>query len=300
MQRLLEYNSTSHKLVITSSSGHTRSNEDFLFQDNNHEEGDTLLIYKAVLASQRNLPIAQMVFFSPDTDVLVLVIANYDLMLKNTSISMASRVMGIEPIWRTTGTESAKSLPALHAFTDADNTGRFSPIGKPTWLQVYMKVDRDVISSLQMLSTEAEVTKTMLAALEPSFVCAAYSPKGIYIKTISELRWHLFCKHMAESDKLPPTLGALRQHVLRVHIQARGWGQANIALQDPQLDPLQNAYHKESDGQLKPTMTDALPAPKTIIEMASCQCKKDYSSARCSCRTKNFSCIDLRQCSSEG
>ena len=66
---------------------------------------------------------------------------------------------------------------------------------------------------------------------------------------------------MAESDKLPSTLGALRQHVLRVHIQARVWGQASIALQDPQLDPLQNGYHKESDGQLKPTMPFQLQKP---------------------------------------
>ncbi|CAL8335045.1 unnamed protein product [Boreogadus saida] len=117
----------------------------------------------------------------------------------------------------------------------------FAPDGKATWLQVYIKADTDVISSLQMLSTEEEVTETMLATLA-SFVCAAYSPKGIYIKTISELGWHLFCKHMAESDKLPPTLGALRQHVLRVHIQARVWGQASFALQDSQMDPLQNGY----------------------------------------------------------
>src|SRR6218665_914349 len=65
-------------------------------------------------------------------------------------------------------------------------------------MQVYLKADRNVISSLQMLSTEAEVTDSMLANLA-SFVCAAYSPKGIYIYTISELRWYLFCKHMAKS-----------------------------------------------------------------------------------------------------
>ena len=90
-----------------------------------------------------------------------------------------------------------------------------------------------------------------------SFVCAVYSPraKGICINTISELRWHLFCKHMAESDKLPPTLGALRQHVLRAHILARVW--PVFPMQEPQLDPLQNGYYKESDGQLKSTMTDA-------------------------------------------
>jgi len=48
--KTLEYNSTSHKLVIASSAGYTKSNKDLLFQDNNHEEADTLLIYQAVLA----------------------------------------------------------------------------------------------------------------------------------------------------------------------------------------------------------------------------------------------------------
>jgi len=63
-------------------------------------------------------------------------------------------------------------------------TGKFSHIGKATWLQLYMEAERDVIGSLQTLSTEAE---EMLATLA-SFICAAYSPKGIYINTISELR----------------------------------------------------------------------------------------------------------------
>ena len=76
-----------------------------------------------------------------------------------------------------------------------------------------------------------------------------YSPKGINIKTIPELRWHLFCKHRAESDKLPPTPGALKQHILRVHVQTRAWAQAAIALQDPQLDPLQNGYFKHLDAE---------------------------------------------------
>ena len=87
---------------------------------------------------------------------------------------------------------------------------------------------------------------------------------------------------MAESDKLPPTLGALKQHVLRAHIQARVWGQAHIAQQEF-LDPLQNGYYKDEDGQLKPIATESLPAPEAIIEMVRCQCKGDCSSHRCSC-----------------
>jgi len=56
-----------------------------------------------------------------------------------------------------------------------------------------MKADGDVISALQMLSTEAEVTETMLATLA-RFVCAAYSPKGIYVKTICRILSWILCR----------------------------------------------------------------------------------------------------------
>ena len=106
-------------------------------------------------------------------------------------ISSASGVVEIEPIWKAIGAERVIALPTFHAFTGADNTGRFSRIGKATWLQVYMKADRDVISSLHMLSTEAEVTEAMLATLG-EYAAQTKLAKGLYIKTISELRWHLF------------------------------------------------------------------------------------------------------------
>ncbi|KAI4830136.1 hypothetical protein KUCAC02_001789 [Chaenocephalus aceratus] len=73
--KILEYNRGSSKLIITSASGNTRSNKDLLFEENNHEEADTLLIHQAVLASHRNPADAQLMFFSPDTDILVLVTA---------------------------------------------------------------------------------------------------------------------------------------------------------------------------------------------------------------------------------
>ena len=143
--------------------------------------------------------------------------------------------MRIDPIWRAIGPERATAFPAFHAFTGADNTGRFSRIGKATWLQVYIKADRDVISSLQMLSTEAEVTQTMLANLA-RFVCA------------------------------------VKRHQHQYHLRT-----AMVSL----------------------LQTYALPAPKAIIEMVSCHCKTDCSSARCSCRTNNVSCTDLCRCGSE-
>jgi len=59
-------------------------------------------------------------FLLPDTDVLVSAVANYDLMLKNTSIFMASGVIRIDPIWTAIGAERAKVLPAFYAFTGAE------------------------------------------------------------------------------------------------------------------------------------------------------------------------------------
>ena len=130
-------------------------------------------------------------------------------------------------------------------------------------------------------------------------VCTAYRPKGIQLWNIPELHWHLFCKYMAESEKLPPILGALKQHILRAHVQARVWGQAAVPQQEL-LDPLKNGYHRDSDdGQLQPATTDVPPAPEPIVEMVRCQCKGNCSSNRCSCKSKNLPCTDLCLCNTQ-
>jgi len=67
-----------------------------------------------------------------------------------------------------------------------------------------------------------------LQLIVAKFVCTAYRPKGIQLSSIPELRWHLFCKYMAESEKPPPTLGALKQHILRTRVLARVWGEAAV------------------------------------------------------------------------
>ena len=110
-EKTLEYNRDLPKLVIVSAAGHTKSNSQLCFEDNNHEEADTLLINQAILASRRNPPDAKLVFFSPDTDVLVLAIANYELLIRNTSVFMVSGVVEVEPIWLALGALRANALP---------------------------------------------------------------------------------------------------------------------------------------------------------------------------------------------
>ena len=119
---VIENNINSQKLVITSASGCTRSKRDMQ------------LICGAAASSQR-CPEARLVFFSPDTDVLVLAVAHYDKLCKDTAICMASGTLEIEPIWNTLGRDMAAALPGFHAFTGTDNVGRFSGIGKAKWFQ---------------------------------------------------------------------------------------------------------------------------------------------------------------------
>ena len=295
--KTIEYGKNSTKLIISSAAGNSFSNSQIQFERNNHEEADTLLIYHAILASHRNPPDAKLMIYSPDTDVLLLTIANYERLLKDTAISMTSRILQVEPIWKALGGKRANSLVAFHAFTGADTTGRFSGIGKTKWFNIFMKADDSVLSALQMLSQTSEVTEDQLCTLA-KFVCAAYLPKEVYIDTIPELRWYLFCKHMAESDKLPPTCAALKEHVLRAHVQARVWGQADIAQQEF-LDPLLNGYIKDADGQMRPITTKALPAPEAIIEMVRCQCKTKCVSRKCSCKSEGLSCTELCQCGTD-
>ncbi|KAG0710602.1 hypothetical protein GWK47_022452 [Chionoecetes opilio] len=132
-QKALDYNKDSSQLIITSAAGHTRSNKAVgQFPHNNHEEADTLMINLGVAATAHSSRSVEMTFFSPDTDVLVLLIANYDVLPKNTSISMTSGTPHIKPIWTALGPAKAKALPALHAFSGTDNTCRFARIGKLT------------------------------------------------------------------------------------------------------------------------------------------------------------------------
>ena len=91
--KTVEYSKNSSKLIIASAAGHTESNSQLPFESNNHEEADTLMIYHAVVASRRNSSDAHLVFFSPDTDVLMLIVANYEILLKNTYVSMVSGIV---------------------------------------------------------------------------------------------------------------------------------------------------------------------------------------------------------------
>ena len=147
------------------------------------------------------------------------------------------------------------------------------------------------------LPEESDLTQEVKDTLA-KFICSVYCPQGIYITNIPELRWHLFCKHLAESSNLPPTLGAIEEHIKRVRVQSQVWSQAMDMQQTP-LDPLNNGYDRDKDGLFLPVTTQVPLAPQALTEFVRCRCKSKCSSRRCSCKRHKLPCTELCLCGDE-
>jgi len=86
-----------------------------------------------------------------------------------------------------------KALPAFHVFSGVNNTGRITGVGKATCINIFIGAKDYIIEALRMPYDGTEVMEELQPNLA-RFVCAAYCPKGIKVRSIPELRWHLYHK----------------------------------------------------------------------------------------------------------
>ena len=57
-------------------------------------------------------------------------------------------------------------------------------------------------------------------------------------------------------DRLPSTMGSIKHHILRTHIQTRRRGQGDVACQQ-QIDPMSHAFSpKDSESKIRAHTTD--------------------------------------------
>ena len=111
---------------------HVDSSFDLCCHASFHEEADTKIIFRAIKAKERVA--TQLVVYSPDTDVFILLIRRYPQLPKETSYvtgrGTQQRRIQIKKIYDELGPARAASLPGLHAFTGADITRSFAGKGK--------------------------------------------------------------------------------------------------------------------------------------------------------------------------
>ncbi|KAK3722371.1 hypothetical protein QZH41_013693 [Actinostola sp. cb2023] len=192
------------------------------------EEADTKMLLHALDATTSGATTIRI--HSPDTDVLVLVLRRYPDLCDDTSfvtgIGQKHRIIPLKPIYEELGQHRAAALPGFHSITGADNTGSFVGKGKLSCWKVFEESSQDIITALRDLGTTANPTETTFNAIE-KLICKLYDANTQYTK-VKDLRWWLFKKKQAQSERLPPTQSALREAIKRARYQAMVWGSDTV------------------------------------------------------------------------
>jgi len=89
-----------------------------------------------------------------------------------------------------------------------------------------------------------------------------------------------------QAERLPPTLAATKYHFYRCYLQIMKWQDTSDSLKPEEwglcLSSSRNMY--------LPIMTDASPAPESLLKMVRCQYASGCESLRCSCRRNGLPC----------
>lgn len=264
----------------------------------NQEEADTKLIlhaYEATLAGATSIHI-----FSPDTDVFVLALRRVPILCKDTcfvtGIREKRRTIKLQPIYTELGPRKAAALPAFHAFSGADITGRFAGKGKNLCWRAFNNLNDVTLDAFAELGANIQPSDMTLVALE-KFVCKLYIPQSSCVD-VSVARWLLFKKKQAQAENLPPTLAALKPAMMRAHFQAYIWNNDIIA--NIVLPPPEEYGWILTDGTFMPKMTSLPPAPEAIVHLVKCGCTTTTcSTRRCACYKNKLTCTDLCACSGD-
>lgn len=84
-------------------------------------------------------------------------------------------------------------------------------------------------------------------------------PPGIL--TLAELRWPVFSKNQADSEKLPPTLATLGEKVNRAHYISLPWKTSHVSNLSL-LDPIGYRWYCNTNERIfEPVMTKLAPSP---------------------------------------
>lgn len=184
-----------------------------------------------------------------------------------------------------------RSLPALHAISGCDAVSAINGIGKAKWLATIQKKE-EYVNSISQLGDRLSVTEDVLATTE-KMVCHLYGMPGE--TNINEVRYKKFCKEKTpEPHQLPPTRDELTQHVKRASYQAFVWKRALES--NPDIpSPVGHGWEVKID-QLNVVWMENQPAPESVLELVTCQCRKSHCTSSCQCRVLSMECTDICKC----
>ncbi|KAK3751112.1 hypothetical protein QZH41_016239, partial [Actinostola sp. cb2023] len=256
------------------------------------EEADTRLLFHASHAARNGY--SSIVISSEDTDVFVLCLA-FKVFIPSTiylkcGTQTRTKYINITTVVQVHGSELCKCLLGLHAFTGCDTVSAFSGKGKLSALKM-AKSNQAFCELFQQLGIDWQVNNELFLRLQ-EFTCMLYSSNS-GTTSVNELRYRLFCarKGNLESSQLPPCEDTLRKHCDRSNHQAAIWRRSLQGC--PHIpSPVGSGWILE-DGKLAIDWMSGEPAPKAVLELLSCHCKRTCKSPGCSCLDNGLKCTDL-------
>lgn len=260
------------------------------------EEADTrLLLHAQHAAAEKRFK--SIIVSSEDTDVRVLCLAfsfSIDVPIYQRCISqMSARYVDIGKIACALGQDVCKALPGLHAFTGCDVVSAFAGIGKVKPLKKLLS-KKEYHHAFQALGESWVISEDLMMKLE-AFVCDIYGAKK-GVSDVNQCRYAVFCakKGEAESYQLPPCQDSLRKHCNRANYQAAVW--RNSLRNNDVPSPVGHGWSLVKDEDQDKLVIDwmnGLPAPRAILELIACTCKKACKDDSCDCIRNGLKCTDL-------
>jgi len=294
--KVLNHFTESEKSVIVSTKNgvHSTQQQPVMHLTTTQEEADTILILHALEAAKSRGVIH---ILSPDTDVFILALRRFPELGQQTCMILGAgehqRIVPLRPIYEALGEDLAAALPGFHSFTGCDTTGKFAGKGKLTCWKVMQKASPNMLTAFKNLGSTITPTRETEAALE-EFVCQLFQPQTKK-KDVGQLRWEMFKRSQAESERLPPTAAVLKQHTLRAHYQAMIW--CNDRNPQPNLPPPERYGWRMEDSTYVPIITTLKPAPDAVIELTRCGCGTSKCiGGRCSCKKAGLPCTEMCAC----
>ena len=298
-EKVIEYANVQNLKVVVAYSDQCKATfKDVFHLQSCQEEADTKLLLCAKDATISGA--SKVDIHSPNTDVFILAIRRYPQLCENsffvTGKGSDKKAITLQTVYDTLGQQKCSALPGLHAFSGADITGSFAGKGKVTCWNAFEKASEDILKALKRLGCSQRVPDENFLLLE-KFVCQLYCSNA-RDRTVAELRWLLFKKNQATSEKLPATRDALHQGTLRAHYQSMTW--VNDVVPNPDApSPREYGWTWEGDRWCE-VMCTKPPAPDAVLNLVKCNCVKSKcavtNNTRCTCRMARLNCTKICGC----
>ena len=166
-----------------------------------------------------------------------------------------------------------KALLGFHAILGCDQTGRFSSFLKISCWEMFLDLPNNVLDEFSSLGASNLPSDSTLNTLE-QFVLWLYCKNKVPsdIKNLSDLRWKMFAKQQADSQRLPLTSDTFRQKVLWSHYTVMVWKQSHVPSQTLR-NPEEYGWKLDANEEYEAVRTTLSPATESIIHLTVCHCK---------------------------